>query len=228
MAIDEALMANKIPTLRIYKWKPSAISIGYFQSMYEEVNLDECRKNRVDVVRRITGGGAVYHDTNGEITYSVILPTKMFPNIMRSYMAIGNCLISGLKMAGINASYSGINDIVVNGRKISGSAQTRRHGTILQHGTILLRVNVKKMFSLLRVSDKKLTDKEIKRVEERVTSIEKEIGRVNDEEIINSLIEGFKNGLNAEIEEGELSNDEAKIAQNLVKKYESKEWNFKR
>lgn len=84
------------------------------------------------------------------------------------------------------------------------------------------------MFSLLRVSDKKLTDKEIKRVEERVTSIEKEIGRVNDEEIINSLIEGFKNGLNAEIEEGELSNDEAKIAQNLVKKYESKEWNFKR
>ncbi len=228
MAIDEALLLAKKPTLRFYKWKPSAISIGYFQSMEEEVNLEECRRHGIDVVRRITGGGAVYHDSNGEITYSIVLPASMFPSILESYKAIGNCLIAGLRILGLKAEYAGINDVVVNGRKISGSAQTRRHGVILQHGTILLKVNVKKMFSLLRVTEKKIEDKEIKRAEERVTSIEKEIGEANENEVIDSLIKGFENVLNAELEEGELSEDEVEAAKKLVKKYESKEWNFKR
>jgi len=228
MAIDEAMLNSGIPTMRLYKWKPSAISIGYFQSMKEEVNIEACRHNGIDVVRRITGGGAVYHDSIGEITYSIVLPASMFPSIPESYKAIGRCLIAGLNMLGLKAEYAGINDIVVNGKKISGSAQTRRHGIILQHGTILLKVDVKKMFSLLKVTDKKIMDKEIKRAEERVTSIEKEIGKVNEEEVRKAIIKGFQIGLNAEIEEGELNEKEIKDAMQLVKKYESKEWNFKR
>jgi len=228
MAIDEALLNSGIPTIRLYKWKPSAISIGYFQSMEEEVNMDACKKYGVDVVRRITGGGAVYHDSIGEITYSVVLPVTMFPDILESYKAIGRCLIAGLNMLGLKAGYAGINDVVVNGRKISGSAQTRRHGIILQHGTILLRANVKKMFSLLRVTEKKIMDKEIKRVEERVTSIEKEIGNVKEDEIREAMIKGFQIGLNAELEEGKLNENEIEDAMQLVKKYESREWNFKR
>ncbi|KAA0003851.1 MAG: lipoate--protein ligase family protein [Thermoplasmata archaeon] len=228
MAIDEALLNSGISTLRLYKWKPSAISIGYFQSMEEEVNMDACKKYGVDVVRRITGGGAVYHDSIGEITYSVVLPVTMFPDILESYKAIGRCLIAGLNMLGLKAEYAGINDVVVNGRKISGSAQTRRHGIILQHGTILLRANVKKMFSLLRVTEKKIMDKEIKRVEERVTSIEKEIGNVKEDEIREAMIKGFQIGLNAELEEGKLNENEIEDAMQLVKKYESREWNFKR
>ena len=228
MAIDEALLNSGIPTLRLYKWKPSAISIGYFQSMEEEVNMDACHRNGINVIRRITGGGAVYHDSIGEITYSIVLPASMFPSIPESYKAIGRCLINGFERIGLEAEYAGINDIVVNGKKISGSAQTRRHGIILQHGTILLKVNVKKMFSLLKVTEKKIMDKEIKRVEERVTSIEKEIGKVNEEEIKEAIIKGFQIGLNAELEEGELNEKEIEAATQLVKKYESREWNFKR
>jgi len=190
--------------------------------------MDACKKYGVDVVRRITGGGAVYHDSIGEITYSVVLPVTMFPDILESYKAIGRCLIAGLNMLGLKAEYAGINDVVVNGRKISGSAQTRRHGIILQHGTILLRANVKKMFSLLRVTEKKIMDKEIKRVEERVTSIEKEIGNVKEDEIREAMIKGFQIGLNAELEEGKLNENEIEDAMQLVKKYESREWNFKR
>ena len=228
MAIDEAMLNSGIPTMRLYKWKPSAISIGYFQSMEEEVNMDACHRNGINVIRRITGGGAVYHDSIGEITYSIVLPASMFPSIPESYKAIGRCLINGFERIGLEAEYAGINDIVVNGKKISGSAQTRRHGIILQHGTILLKVNVKKMFSLLKVTEKKIMDKEIKRVEERVTSIEKEIGKVNEEEIKEAIIKGFQIGLNAELEEGELNEKEIKDAMQLVKKYESREWNFKR
>ena len=226
MAIDEALLIEGKPTLRLYKWKPSAISIGYFQSMEEEVNIDECKKNGVDFVRRITGGGAVYHDMHGEITYSIILPSKLFPSIMESYKAICSSLANGLKKLGIDARHAGINDIVVNGKKISGSAQTRRYGKILQHGTILVKADVKKMFSLLKVSKEKISDKDIKSIEERVTSIENEIGSIDENEIMEALVNGFKESMKLNFFDGDIK--EKEIAEKLVGKYESKKWNFKR
>jgi len=229
MAIDEALLYYGKPTLRFYKWKPSAISIGYFQSIEEEVNLELCKQHGIDVVRRITGGGAVYHDMNGEITYSFVSPEYILPNkILDSYRLICGAIAQGLKKFGLKAEYVGINDIVVGGKKISGSAQTRRYGNILQHGTVLLRVDVKKMFSFLRVSKEKISDKEIKSIEERVTSIEREIGDVNEVEVIKAIIEGFKEKMGLEFYEGKIEEKEIKMANELRKKYESKEWNFKR
>ncbi|MFX1265819.1 MAG: biotin/lipoate A/B protein ligase family protein, partial [Promethearchaeota archaeon] len=93
MAIDEAIMrllkeGRVPPTLRLYRWKPSAVSIGTFQGMKEEVDLEYCSKNDIDYIRRITGGGAVYHDFEGEITYSIILPRghRLAPDdILESY-----------------------------------------------------------------------------------------------------------------------------------------------
>ena len=84
MAIDEAIReevarGTSPPTIRFYQWNPSAVSIGYFQSLQDEVAMDACQAQRVDVVRRQTGGGAVYHDFQGEITYSVIAPEVLFP-----------------------------------------------------------------------------------------------------------------------------------------------------
>ncbi len=229
MAIDEALLISGKPTLRFYKWKPSAISIGYFQSIEDEVNLDLCRRQGVDVVRRITGGGAVYHDSKGEITYSFVCPMHFLPEkILDSYKLICGAIAHGLRKIGIEAEHAGINDIVVNGKKISGSAQTRKYGNVLQHGTILLRVNVKKMFSLLNVSKEKISDKNIKRIEERVTSIEKEAGEKKEEEIIKGIIDGFKEKLSIEFEEERIGAREMEFAQKLVGKYESEEWNFKR
>ncbi|KAA0015005.1 MAG: lipoate--protein ligase family protein [Thermoplasmata archaeon] len=229
MAIDEALLRKGIPTLRFYTWKPSAISIGYFQCIEDEVNLEECKRQRVDVVRRITGGGAVYHDENGEITYSIVCPQNMLPqNIMDSYSIICSSIAHGLKYVGIKAEHAGINDIIVNDKKISGSAQTRRYGNVLQHGTILLKVNVKKMFSLLKVSKEKISDKQIKRAEERVTSIENEIGEISKEEVINAIMRGFREKMKIKFFEGKMDEKEKELAEKLRVKYESKEWNFKR
>jgi lipoate-protein ligase A len=92
MAIDEAIAINRLKednpnTVRLYRWKPSAVSIGYFQSLEKEVNLETCRELNVDVTRRITGGGAVFHDYNGEITYSLFAPEsdpKMPQDILAS------------------------------------------------------------------------------------------------------------------------------------------------
>ncbi|MEM2387629.1 MAG: biotin/lipoate A/B protein ligase family protein [Candidatus Thermoplasmatota archaeon] len=229
MAIDEAILMNAKPTLRLYKWNPSAISIGYFQSIEEEVNLEECKKQHVDVVRRITGGGAVYHDAEGEITYSFVSPLHFLPEkTLDAYKFICSSIANGLRKIGIEANLSGINDIVVNGRKISGSAQTKRGGNVLQHGTILVRVNIEKMFSLLKVSEEKIRDKEIKRVEERVTSIEKEIGKISNEKIINAIIDGFAENMKIDFYKEDLDEEEINLAKILEEKYASKEWNFKR
>jgi len=229
MAIDEAILINGIPTLRFYKWKPSAISIGYFQSIEEEVNLEECRRQGVDVVRRITGGGAVYHDTHGEITYSLVCPAEILPGkIMKIYSLICSSLAHGLKYVGLDAKHAGINDIVVKGKKISGSALTKKYGNILQHGTLLLRVDVKRMFSLLKVGKEKISDKEIKSVEERVTSVEREGGLCDEEKIRKALIRGFEEKMNLKFYEGKITREEAAEAEKLREKYESREWNFKR
>ena len=151
MALDEAIATarsrNLVPnTIRFYRWKPSAVSIGYFQSMEEEVDTSACKAMGVDYVRRITGGGAVYHDYNGELTYSIIVSErhKIIPrNILESYGVLCSGLVLGLKILGIPAEFKPINDIVVEDRKISGNAQTRRMGVIQQHGTILRRVDPK-------------------------------------------------------------------------------------
>ncbi|MBC7129321.1 MAG: lipoate--protein ligase family protein [Thermoplasmatales archaeon] len=229
MAIDEAILISGTPTLRLYKWRPSAISIGYFQSVEEEINLEECKRQGVDVVRRITGGGAVYHDSDGEITYSFVAPSNFLPEkTLEIYRIICSSIAKGLKKIGVEANLSGINDIVVNGRKISGSAQTRRQGKILQHGTILVKVNVEKMFSLLKISKEKISDKEIKKIEDRVTSIEKEAGKRSNEKIIDGIVEGFAENMKIDFYEDELDEKEINLAKILEGKYASKEWNFKR
>ena len=126
MAIDEVLLervSEKLspPTIRFYRWSPSAVSIGRFQSMEEEVNVEKCREIGVDYVRRITGGGAVYHDNGGEITYSLVAPESEFPKgIRESYRDICKSIISGLGSLGIKAEFMPINDIIAEGKKISG------------------------------------------------------------------------------------------------------------
>ena len=151
MALDEAVSnavasGESLPTIRFYGWGPSAVSIGYFQSLEKEVRLQECEKLGVDIVRRRTGGGAVYHDNQGEITYSVIAPQEYFPqDIIESYHVICGWIIDALNHLELHAEFKPINDIILNGKKVSGNAQTRRNGILLQHGTILYDLDPKKM-----------------------------------------------------------------------------------
>jgi lipoate-protein ligase A len=237
MATDEAILRHVTDgaspsTLRFYTWNPSAVSIGYFQAINQEVDLDVCRENDVAVVRRLTGGGAVFHDREGEVTYSICIKDT-YPGIPRkvqdSYGILCAGLINGFARMGIDAQFKPINDIIVNGKKISGSAQTRRFEGILQHGTLLCKVDPKLMFSLLKVPDEKIRDKLIQAVEERVTSIERELGHVDRDGVIQAMIAGFGDALQIELIPGELSASEKSMAAMIrMERYENKSWNFKR
>jgi lipoate---protein ligase len=224
MAIDEALIENiaEAPVLRIYGWRPAAISVGYFQSIKEEVDLEKCSQLGVDVVRRLTGGGAVLHEF--ELTYSFI--TKQYPqNIMESCRWICDAIVMSINRLGYDASFVPLNDILVNGKKVSGSAQTRRKGVLLQHGTLLLGVDVDKMFSVLKVPSEKLRDKIIKDVKERVTSL---AGTTFDD-MASSLKTSFAEKFDAKLVADRLSIEEISRAKWLAeRKYSSKEWNLRR
>ena len=224
MAIDEVLIENigDTPILRIYGWRPAAVSIGYFQSIREEVDLEKCSKIGVDVVRRLTGGGAVLHET--ELTYSFI--TKQYPqNIMESYRWICETIVISIKRLGFDASFVPLNDIVVKGKKVSGSAQTRRKGVLLQHGTLLLDVDVDKMFCVLKVPSEKFKDKIIKDVKERVTSL----AGTTFEEMASSLKTSFATKFDAKLLADTMSTKEINHAKWLAeRKYNSREWNRRR
>ena len=227
-AIGESVAAGSDPTIRFYRWKPSAVSIGYFQTLEDEVDLVECNRLGVDYVRRRTGGGAVYHDFDGEITYSLLAPQDMFgPDIPASYGEICGLLVNSLEILGLRAEFSPVNDVLVGGRKISGSAQTRRGGVLLQHGTLLFRVDPEVMFKLLRVGEEKMRDKFVRSVKSRVTSVVDQIGRVEIEEVYEAMLEGFTAGKTWDyggITQGEL--ERARVL--AVERYRSREWNFSR
>ncbi len=231
MGIDEAILegirdGTSPPTMRFYKWKPGAVSIGRFQSMRDEVNIERCRALGIDCVRRITGGGAVYHDQKGEITYSMIAPESLLPKgIRESYREICGWIIEGLSTIGIKAEFAPINDILVNGKKISGNAQTRRNGVVLQHGTILYDLDIGTMFGVLNISKEKISDKMIKSVEERVTRV-LDYSDVTQEKLYSALLSGFVKGKDYTV--GTLTGTETERANELSKIYGSDKWNFSR
>jgi lipoate-protein ligase A len=237
MAIDEALAfarrkGESPNTVRLYRWNPSAVSVGYFQSTRNEVDLKACGRLGVDVIRRITGGGTVFHDYEGEITYSLVAPDddpKIPRDILSSYSLICKGVVKGLGRLGLKAEFKPINDIISGDKKISGNAQTRRYGSVLQHGTILVDCDVRKMFTVLKVSETKISDKMIEAVEERVTSIRRELGRdVSFSEARDALVSGFEEALDIHLEPGSLTAYEQELTEKFREKYSSSGWIFKR
>jgi lipoate---protein ligase len=236
MAVDRAILVvnseGKVPpTVRFYGWNPSAISIGYFQSLADEVDIAACERLGVDYVRRITGGGAVFHES--ELTYSIVIAEshpEIPKNIMKSYGRICGAIMKGLNHLGIESEYAPINDIVTKGRKISGNAQTRKLETVLQHGTVLMDVDVDKMFSLLKVSNEKIKDKLIADVKQRVTSIRHILGKeVRFEEVAEVMKRGFEEEFHVELLEGKLCKEEQALAKKFEKEcFSANDWNHRR
>ena len=232
MALDEAVAEavafdGAPPTIRFYAWEPSAVSIGQFQRIGDEVDLLSCARQGVDVVRRRTGGGAVYHDRAGEITYSVIAPEDLMGyDIKGSYRMVCGWVITALERLGISAEFAPINDVVVGGRKLSGCAQTRRNGVFLQHGTVLYDLDVPKMFSLLRADPLKVSDKSIAAAENRVTSVRALTG-ASRVDLLESLHLAFCRG--KEWTEGPLTSTEAaRVPELLRTRYDDRSWTFSR
>jgi len=236
MGLDEAVLESvssgaEPPTLRLYAWKPSAVSIGYFQGARDEVDLARCAGLGVDVVRRLTGGGAVFHAD--ELTYSVVVP-ESHPlargEILESYRSICAGVIAGLAGLGVAAEFAPLNDIVSGGKKLSGNAQTRRRGCVLQHGTVLLSVDPEAMFQLLLVPSEKLKGKLIEDVKARVSSVSAILGRpVGYAEVVPAFERGFAEAFGGLAARSEPSADElARAEAHAAERFASDAWTLKR
>ena len=239
MAIDESILnarvEGRVPnTLRFYRWQPSAVSIGKNQNPEAEVYLDACKRMGVDIVRRISGGGTVYHDFEGEVTYSVIAKSETLgtSDITVVYAKVYEAIKDALRLLGITADFStgdakNCPNMTVGGKKISGSSQTITRGVVLQHGTLLRNVDLPKMFQLLKLKNANCSQAaDIGR--RKITSIQNELGHaVSPDTIANALAQGFKAMLKIQLEIGELTHSEIELANKLRKeKYAKKEWNY--
>lgn len=255
MAIDEAIAAahgrgEVPPTLRFYGWKPAAVSIGYFQSMEKEIDLEAVRAGGYDYVRRPTGGRMIFHHI--ELTYSVAIREELLPGgVIETYRELSKGLLEGLRILGATPELSGGHadprrgdpgghhtacfdtasayELTVAGRKIAGSAQTRRGGVLLQHGSILLDMDVELLFRLMRVPDN-IRNRLMERFGAKATSMKEALGRdVGYDESRDAFAAGFARGLELTLTPGELTPAERAEAERLrVEKYGNDTWNLKK
>ena len=243
MAIDHVLLdalhkETAANTIRFYRWNPSAVSIGRFQHLDDEVDVDACRTLNIDIVRRMSSGGAVFHDFEGELTYRIICRTdntKLPTDVVETYQYLCNGLLKGLNRLGVHAKFSSGSEnfcpnLFVKKRKISGNAQSRRGNTILQHGTILLKIDLQTMFSVLKIEKKRASPKNIEKAAKKLTSLEQELGSsVTFNQVEEVLIDGITDALGARFYEEPLTPAELASARHIATSWYAKpEWIFQR
>ena len=210
MAIDESILESisknkSLPTIRFYKWKNNSVSVAANQNE-DEIDLGLCRKNNIDVVRRITGGRAVFHD-KADFTYSVIAPIKFFDNsINNAYSEICFWIMNALHDLGIKSKLENRNDIMVGGKKISGNAAKLIGKIYLQHGTLIYDINFKLMPKVLNIS-KELAKKKIASISQ--------FKKISQEKVYQALRKNFIRNKYIKIQE--LSKDELTMAKQLAK-----------
>ncbi|MFX1573108.1 MAG: biotin/lipoate A/B protein ligase family protein [Promethearchaeota archaeon] len=237
MALDEAILRmvilKKSPnTLRFYKWSPSTASIGRNQSLSAEIDMNFANQKGFNVVRRITGGGAVFHDEDRELTYSIICPTKFLEHlgckkVLDQFEIITQGIIAGLMIFGLEPEKDVIHcpAITIEGKKFSGNAQVRKKGYILQHGTILLDLDPNLMYSVLKAPENVSKTKMVKSVRAKCIGIKEYIQNYNENKLINSLKRGFEKILGFKLVNGAFTKEELILAEQLVKeKYSNLKW----
>ncbi|MED0664771.1 biotin/lipoate A/B protein ligase family protein [Bacillus badius] len=259
MAMDEALLEwhseGKIPpVIRFYGWEPAALSIGYFQKAAKEIDLDAVKRHGLGFVRRPTGGRGVLHEH--ELTYSVIV-TEEHPNmpagVTEAYRVISEGILKGFHHLGLEAYFAvprteeekdslknprssvcfdapSWYELVVEGRKVAGSAQTRQKGVILQHGSILLDLDEDKLFSLFTYSNDRVKERMQRAFKSKAVAVNDISPRkVTYEKAGKAFKKGFQEGLGITLEPYEFTSEEIAYIERLAKeKYASDEWNFKR
>ncbi|MGG4549408.1 biotin/lipoate A/B protein ligase family protein [Rossellomorea marisflavi] len=259
MALDEALLdwhsEGKIPpTIRFYGWDPATLSIGYFQKVEKEINMENVKKHNLGFVRRPTGGRGVLHEH--ELTYSVIVSEDhpdMPKTVTEAYRVISEGILQGFRALGLEAYFAvpktaeereGLKnprsavcfdapswyELVVEGRKVAGSAQTRQKGVILQHGSILLDLDEDKLFSLFHYPNDRVKERMQRAFKSKAVAMnEISAEPVTMEMAKDAFKKGFEDGLGIGLEPYELSPEETQYVEKLAKeRYESDEWNYKR
>ncbi|WP_210618854.1 lipoate--protein ligase family protein [Mammaliicoccus lentus] len=258
MAVDEALMnfvsREEIdPVIRFYTWNPATLSIGYFQKLSKEIDIEKVKEKGFGLVRRATGGRGVLHDK--ELTYSVIVP-ESHPNmpqtVTEAYRVISEGLLEGFKALGFEAYFSvpkskeareklksprssvcfdapSWYELVVEGRKIAGSAQTRQKGVILQHGSILQDINVDELFDMFTYRNDRLKEKMKAAFMDKAIAINDISDRhITLEEMETAFYEGFKKGLNIEFKPLDFTESQKEEIKHLEDKYQSEEWTYRK
>lgn len=225
LAIEEYALKNldiNETYLLFYINEPSII-IGKNQNSVEEINTEYVESNGIHVVRRLSGGGAVYHDL-GNLNYSFI--TKDDGDSFHNFRKFTEPVIAALKQMGVNAELSGRNDILAEGRKISGNAQFSTKGRMFTHGTLLFNSEMDHIVSALRVKKDKIESKGIKSVRSRVANISEFLSeKVEIEEFRTSLMKFIFQG--KEISEYVLTEgDWEKIHQISKERYQNWDWNY--
>ncbi|MCK4519338.1 MAG: lipoate--protein ligase family protein [Candidatus Omnitrophica bacterium] len=237
MAVDEALFLERISgnsssTLRIYGWRPAAYSFGYFQKVEKELDLPACGNKGIDVVRRMTGGGIIYHDQ--ELTYSITCSKDDLKaaNTKDSFKELCSFIIKGYGKMGIKADFADElniakknkrefssfcfnsneeSDLIVEGRKIGGNSQRRRKNIIFQHGSIPIRIDIEKSIANLH---KPPCD-----IEKNISSLESILKKkLTFSELEHTLTESFKQTFKVELKAGSLTEKEGKLVNELRKK----------
>ncbi|MEM0449406.1 MAG: biotin/lipoate A/B protein ligase family protein [Methanomassiliicoccales archaeon] len=224
VACDEAmLMARQrrlVPnTLHLYRRDRPTVSLGYFERAEEVLDMEAVRQHDVQVVRRASGGSAIYTD-QGQIIYAVVLDEESVPHSPNETFAlVCSGVIRGLERLGVKAEFKPINDILVNKRKISGSAQLRRAGVVLQHGTLLVSTDLDVMFKVLRMRKKG-------RSKDSITTLERELGEIPPlDKVKTALIQGFSEVFKVNILRGVLTHFEERMIKELVSsKYNNRDY----
>lgn len=229
MALDEVLTyrvgrGERPPTVRFWEWTAPAVVIGRFQSLRNEVDLEEANRHGITVVRRITGGGAMLTEPGRVITYSIYAPPELVAGMsfQESYAFLDAWVVEALRALGIDAWYQPINDITSANGKIGGAAQARRHGAVLHHTTMAYDIDPEKVPRVIRIGREKLSDKGVRSAERRVAPLRQQTN-LPRETIQEFLIRTFaeRHGL----EEGTLRPDEIDEARELVRtKFGTWEW----
>jgi lipoate-protein ligase A len=246
MAVDEALLCSfsgdgSLPTLRIYGWDPPALSLGRFQDAETVLDLERCRRDGVSVVRRLSGGGTIYHAD--ELTYSIVCAPGQIPSatsVKDSFRVLTGFLIDFYHLLGLNASYAvdtvcdGVRlgertafcfagkesfDILLDGMKIGGNAQRRRKNVIFQHGSIPIINRARHGLQYMKDRAPEYADNAVSLSDCGVT--------VDITALKSMLVEAFKHNMDADISAECLSPDERRMSEELLAaKYAADRWNL--
>ncbi|MBS0383129.1 MAG: lipoate--protein ligase family protein [Proteobacteria bacterium] len=229
MALDEVLTdevaaRRRPPTLRVWEWSASCVVIGRFQSLRNEVDAEGAQRHGIEVVRRISGGGAMFIEPGNTITYSLYAPESLVAGMsfQESYEFMDAWVIDALQGLGIHAWYQPLNDITSPGGKIAGAAQTRRGGAVLHHVTMAYDIDSTKMLEVLRIGREKLSDKATQSAAKRVDPLRSQTGLARAD-VIDKMVTTFRtrHGLAA----GRLSADELDRAKALAaSKFSTAAW----
>ncbi|MFF2996195.1 biotin/lipoate A/B protein ligase family protein [Streptomyces sp. NPDC057950] len=235
MALDEVLTAEvaagrRAPTLRVWEWGAPSVIIGSFQSLRNEVDAEGAARHGIEVVRRISGGGAMFVEPGNTITYSLSVPEALVQGLsfQDSYAYLDDWVLGALADMGIRAWYQPLNDIATEQGKIAGAAQKRvlgpggGAGAVLHHVTMSYDIDADKMLEVLRIGREKLSDKGIGSAKKRVDPLRRQTGLAR-EEVIGRMIDSFRGRYG--LRDGGVTPAELARAEELARsKFGSAEW----